>query len=342
MKLKPLIGVCLISSGNMTRISNFFDDPAPVVCSSYSQKVNNNGWLWGKLNILNVGENSCFVGDPLMLPIDWHSKLLNLGLAFITYSSTAPPSSSIRMAKWYGHFYFHVRGLSAKRHYNLAIEILNLPPEWDKQSYYLKIFAGNVHEKTKTYKVKKKDCGTTSTLRWTLDLDLYGVNIPLESQLIAYPRGTSENLTHLKWKYTAVRTREDILIGKNDGTIVPICGKLSYANASLKIFREGLSNYSPIIQSANEDQDMSAIPQSSPSNTADPESQDTSDLSGLQPEDTSAMLVEDCHATAVMSLQALPSHVDRAIWSHGLTTRRLCITTDYQGTIWIRLYGLEI
>ncbi len=66
----------------------------------------------------------------------------------------------------------HIHNLFAKRRYNLAIELLNLPSEWDKRSYYLKIFAGNVYEKTQTYKVKKKDRGTTSTPRWTLDLDL--------------------------------------------------------------------------------------------------------------------------------------------------------------------------
>ncbi len=43
---------------------------------------------------------------------------------------------------------------------------------------------------------------------------------------------------------------------------------------------------------------MSAAPQSGPSDTADPESQDTSDLSGLQSKETSTMSVEDCHTTA--------------------------------------------
>ncbi|PBK59540.1 hypothetical protein ARMSODRAFT_775903 [Armillaria solidipes] len=43
---------------------------------------------------------------------------------------------------------------------------------------------------------------------------------------------------------------------------------------------------------------MSAAPQGGPSNVADPESQDTSDLSGLQPEETSAMSLEDYYATA--------------------------------------------
>ncbi|PBK66164.1 hypothetical protein ARMSODRAFT_960632, partial [Armillaria solidipes] len=77
-----------------------------------------------------------------------------------TFSSTAPASSSIGMDERY-----RFRRIK-------AIEILNLPPESDRRSYYLKIFAGNVYKKTKTCRVKKKDCGTTSTPRWTLDLDL--------------------------------------------------------------------------------------------------------------------------------------------------------------------------
>ncbi len=43
---------------------------------------------------------------------------------------------------------------------------------------------------------------------------------------------------------------------------------------------------------------MSAAPQSGPSNVMDLENQDTSALSGLQPEETSAMSVEDYSATA--------------------------------------------
>ncbi|PBK89514.1 hypothetical protein ARMGADRAFT_1083504 [Armillaria gallica] len=72
----------------------------------------------------------------------------------------------------YSPFHFHIRGPFAKRHYDLAIELLNLPSEWGTRSYHLKIFVGNIYEKTKTYKVKTKDRGTTSTPRWTLDLDL--------------------------------------------------------------------------------------------------------------------------------------------------------------------------
>ncbi len=80
--------------------------------------------------------------------------------------------------------------------------------------------------------------------------------------------------------------------------IIPIRSKLSCANVSLKIFREGASDYSPITQSASEDQDMSAPSQSGPSNFMDLENQDTSALSSLQPEETSAASVEDYYATA--------------------------------------------
>ncbi|KAK0437758.1 uncharacterized protein EV420DRAFT_1651738 [Desarmillaria tabescens] len=58
-------------------------------------------------------------------------------------------------------FTFAVFSLSGP--YDLAIELLNLPPEWDKRSYYLKIFAGEDGKKTNTFKVKKKEHGTTPT-----------------------------------------------------------------------------------------------------------------------------------------------------------------------------------
>ncbi|PBK66144.1 hypothetical protein ARMSODRAFT_1021757 [Armillaria solidipes] len=80
------------------------------------------------------------------------------------FSPIAPPLPSIDMYNGY-----HFRRIK-------AIELLNLPSEWGTRSYYLNIFAGNIYEKTKTYKVKKKDRGTTSTPRWTLDLDLYAVS----------------------------------------------------------------------------------------------------------------------------------------------------------------------
>ncbi|SJL09151.1 uncharacterized protein ARMOST_12527 [Armillaria ostoyae] len=193
----------------------------------------------------------------------------------------------------YRHFYFHIRGLSPKRHYNLAIKILNLPPEWDKQSYYLKIFAGNVYEKTKTYKVKKKDHGTTSTPRWTLDLDLRDVGESETFEVEIYCCQDKGEYRNLGCSEAIIR---DVLIGENDTIIIPIRGKLSCANTSLKISQGDVTDYSRITQSASEDQDMSAAPQGGPSHIADPKSQDTSDLSGLQPEETSAMPVEDYYA----------------------------------------------
>ncbi|KAK0235107.1 hypothetical protein EDD85DRAFT_954627 [Armillaria nabsnona] len=72
----------------------------------------------------------------------------------------------------------------------------------------------------------------------------------------------------------------------------------SYPDISLKIFRDGASDYPPITQSANEDQDVLDAPQSGPSNNADPDIQETSDLSGLQPEEFSARYVEDYRAAA--------------------------------------------
>ncbi len=77
-----------------------------------------------------------------------------------------------------------------------------------------------------------------------------------------------------------------------------MCSKISCANASLKIFREDATDYSPITQSACEDQDMSAAPQSGLSNDVDSESQDTSALSCLRPEKISARSVEDYCAAA--------------------------------------------
>ncbi|PBK89092.1 hypothetical protein ARMGADRAFT_351727 [Armillaria gallica] len=90
----------------------------------------------------------------------------------------------------------------------------------------------------------------------------------------------------------------DILTNEKDIIVLPISGNSSCPDVSLKIFREGLSDYAPITQSASEDQDMPAAPQGGPSNIADPESQDTSNLSGLQLEESSAMSVEDYYATA--------------------------------------------
>ncbi len=80
--------------------------------------------------------------------------------------------------------------------------------------------------------------------------------------------------------------------------IIPMYCKFSCPNASLKIFREDATDYSPTTQSASEDQDMSAAPQSGPSNFMDPESQDTSDLSGFQLQAISARSVEDYCAAA--------------------------------------------
>ncbi|KAK0235086.1 hypothetical protein EDD85DRAFT_66181 [Armillaria nabsnona] len=202
---------------------------------------------------------------------------------YSTCASTAPPSSSIGMDKRY-----RFRRIK-------AIELLNLPPQSDKRSYYLKIFMGNVYEKTKTYKVKKKDRGTTLTPRWTLNLDLRGINESERFQVEVYCRRGKGEYQCLGFCGASI---QDILIGKTDIIAMSISSNSSCPNVSLKIFREGASDYSAITQSASEDQDMSAAPQNGPSNIVDPESQDTSDLSGLQPEEISARSVEEYCAAA--------------------------------------------
>ncbi len=80
--------------------------------------------------------------------------------------------------------------------------------------------------------------------------------------------------------------------------IIPIRGKLSCANAELKIFRDDATDYPSITQSASEDQDMSAASHSGPSNSIDLRTQTASDLSGPQPEATSARSVENVWAAA--------------------------------------------
>ncbi|KAK0235058.1 hypothetical protein EDD85DRAFT_65629 [Armillaria nabsnona] len=167
--------------------------------------------------------------------------------------------------------------------------------EWDKRSYYLKIFAGNVYEKTKTYKVKKKDRGTTSTPRWTLDLDLRGINESERFQVEVYCRRGKGEYQCLGFCGASI---QDVSIGETDIIAVSISSNSSCPNVSLKIFREGASDYSAITQSASEDLDMSAAPQSGPSNIVVPESQDTSGLSGLEPEEIPARSVEDYCAAA--------------------------------------------
>ncbi|PBK84337.1 hypothetical protein ARMGADRAFT_610783 [Armillaria gallica] len=91
---------------------------------------------------------------------------------------------------------------------------------------------------------------------------------------------------------------QDVLIGETDIIALSITSNSSCPNISLKIFREGASDYSAITQSSSEDLDMSAAPQSGPSNIVDPESQDTSGLSGLEPEEIPVRSVEDYCAAA--------------------------------------------
>ncbi|KAK0437747.1 uncharacterized protein EV420DRAFT_1486913 [Desarmillaria tabescens] len=183
--------------------------------------------------------------------------------------------------------------LFTKRLYDLAIELLNLPSEWDKRTYYLKIFAGEDYKKTNTYKVKKKECGTTPTPKWTIDLDLSHINEPERFQVDVYCRRGKGESQCLGLCGASIW---DILIGETDIIVVSISSNSSCPNVALKIFRKGpTAEHSLIAQSAGEDQDtdMSAATQS-----GIPGSQQTSDLSGSQLMATSATSVEDHCATA--------------------------------------------
>ncbi|PBK89472.1 hypothetical protein ARMGADRAFT_1015119 [Armillaria gallica] len=151
-----------------------------------------------------------------------------------------------------------------------AIELLNLSLESDKQSYYLKIFVENVYIKTKTYRVKK-DRGTTLRPRWGLDLDLRDINESERFQVEIYCRQGKGKSQCLGFCEASI---QDVLIGETDIITLSISSNSPCPDVSLKIFREGASDYSAITQSASEDQDMSAAPQSGPSNTVDPESLD--------------------------------------------------------------------
>ncbi|KAK0421923.1 hypothetical protein EV421DRAFT_1951051 [Armillaria borealis] len=90
----------------------------------------------------------------------------------------------------------------------------------------------------------------------------------------------------------------------------------SCLNVSLKIFREGASDYSSITQ---EDQGMLATPQSGPSNIVDLQSQDTSDLWGLQPEEISARSMEDDWATAGQVVKVTAKPNEPSEWISKLT-----------------------
>ncbi len=79
--------------------------------------------------------------------------------------------------------------------------------------------------------------------------------------------------------------------------IIPTYCKFSCPNASLKIFREDATDYSPTTQSASEDQDMSAAPQSGPSNLWIPKVRYLR-LVGFQLQAISARSVEDYCAAA--------------------------------------------
>ncbi|SJL09139.1 uncharacterized protein ARMOST_12515 [Armillaria ostoyae] len=180
-----------------------------------------------------------------------------------------------------------------KRYRIKAIELLNITPTPDKRFYQLKLVAGRAEPKeTGISGVKKKVLGRAPIPKWTIDLDLSNINESESFQVVVYCFRDKEDRQCLGVCETSIR---EVLTNETDIIVLPISSDSSCPDVSLKIFREGLSDYSPITQLASKDQDMSAAPQSGPSNIADPERQDTSDLSGLQPEETS---VEEYYATA--------------------------------------------
>lgn len=90
---------------------------------------------------------------------------------------------------------------------------------------------------------------------------------------------------------------------------------------TLKIIREDATNYSPITQSANEDQDIDtpAALQSGPSDTINLGSQNAANLSVPQPEAIPAMSVEDNWALTGKRLQETAKPKDPPEWISKLT-----------------------
>ncbi|KAK0443059.1 uncharacterized protein EV420DRAFT_1649347 [Desarmillaria tabescens] len=188
-----------------------------------------------------------------------------------------------------------------------AIELIDLPPEWDKRSYHLKIFAGEDYKKTKTFKVKKKECGTTPTPKWTINFDLSHISESERFTVDVYCR-RGKGSQCLGMCGTSIR---DILIGETDIIVLSISSNSSCPNISLKIFREGATDYSSIAGSAGEDQDadMSTTTQS-----GFPGSQQTSDLSGSQLVATSAKSVEEYWATAGKVVEETAKPIEPSEW----------------------------
>ncbi|KAK0437751.1 uncharacterized protein EV420DRAFT_1342533 [Desarmillaria tabescens] len=189
-----------------------------------------------------------------------------------------------------------------------AIELLNLPPEWDKRTYYLKIFAGEDGKKTNTFKVKKKERGTPLIPKWMIDLDLSHTNESERFQVEVYCRRGKGEYQCLGMCGASIG---DVLIGETDIIVMSINSNSSCPNVVLKIFREGATDYSSIAGSAGEDQDSDM---STATQNGFPESQDTSELSGSQLVATSATSVEDHCATAGRVVKETARPVEPSEW----------------------------
>ncbi|KAK0235056.1 hypothetical protein EDD85DRAFT_938360 [Armillaria nabsnona] len=170
-----------------------------------------------------------------------------------------------------------------------AIELHNLPSEWDERSYYLNIFAGK-HLKT----CVEKAPGTTPTPKWTIDIDLSNIKGSKTFEVDVY---CCEGDRSLGFYQASIG---EIVIGKDNTINVDIQSKSSCPGLSLKIFREPATE---IRQSAGEDQNIGI---STPKGRRwslrifGHRNQDTSNLSGLQPGPTS---VEDGYAIAKKAVE---------------------------------------
>ncbi|SJL09166.1 uncharacterized protein ARMOST_12542 [Armillaria ostoyae] len=167
-----------------------------------------------------------------------------------------------------------------------------MTPTPDKRFYRLKLFAGHAKlKKTGAFRLEKKVLGKAPIPKWTIDLDLSNIEQSERFQVEVYCRRGEGDYQCLSFYGASI---QDVLIGETDIIVMSISSNSPCPNVSLKIFREGASNYSLITRPASEDQDMLT----GPSDTVDPESQDTSDLSGLQADKIPARSVEDDWSTA--------------------------------------------
>ncbi|KAK0440358.1 hypothetical protein EV421DRAFT_1962432 [Armillaria borealis] len=188
-----------------------------------------------------------------------------------------------------------------------AIELLNLPSESDKRSYYLNIFAGKHSKQTIEFKVKKKKApGTTPTPKWPIDLDLSDIEEGETFEVDVHCCKGKED-RGLGFYEASIR---EIVIGKNNTIDVDIQSKSSCPGLSLKIFLEVPAE---ITQLAGED--ISTAPQSHPSNVVAPGNQDTSDLPGPQLLATS---VEDDDAMTGQVIEETPTPKEPSEWVSNL------------------------